>query len=201
MKMATMSDHHKTLNEQGEGKCSVLMWSKGTPAGLCDDPAYGKRPPSDTYRDMHGDVKRFDGKYNGIVSALACPRHGGPEVRTFMDGDKWCAVMPNFEDLQVSPSGFGDTREEAIEELKKDESIAMPVLARAIDDAARFRWWARSSLQLFKIKPAIYARIGVEDHLEFNRQDDESELEIIRRITDHFMGDERAEQEGETAID
>ncbi|KKN40320.1 hypothetical protein LCGC14_0734770 [marine sediment metagenome] len=199
--MARMSDHHQTLNQEGEGKCSVPMFSQGAPAGFCDDPAYGKRPPGETYHDDNGKVQRFDGKYSGMVSALACPRHGGPEFRTFMNGDKWCAAMPDFEDLQVSPSGFGDTREEAIAELKKDKSIAMPVLTTAFNDAVRFRWWARSSLQLFKIKSAIHARIDLGDYLEFERRDSESDLEIIRRIADHFIAAERAEQEGGTAID
>ena len=195
MKMARMSDHHQTLNEQGEGKCSMPLWIKGVPAGFCDDPAYGKQTPR-TYRDANGEVKQFDWKYNGVVPALACGLHGGPEFRTFKDGDKWCAVMCDFENLQVSPAGFGDTREEAIEELKKDARIALPTLNKAINDAARFRWWAESSLRLFKIKPAIYARIKPGEYLEFERQG-ESDLEIIRRIVDHFMGVERAEQEAE----
>lgn len=195
--MARMSDHHQTLNEQGEGKCSVPLFSQGTSAGFCDDPAYGKRPPDlGEHRDANGDVKRFDGKYSGVVPALACPAHGGPEFRTFMDDlGKWCAIMPNFGNAKIGPVGFGDTREEAIAELKKDESIAMPVLTTAFNDAVRFRWWTESSLQLFKGKSDMYARIGVEDYLEFERQDDESKLEIMRRIIDHFMAAERAEQE------
>ena len=191
--MARMSDHYQTLNEQGEGKCSVPMWTdEGIPDGFCDDPAYGKQTPR-TYRDANGEVKRFDWKYDGVVPALACGRHGGPEFRTFMDGDKWCAVMCDFEDLQSSPAGFGDTREEAIEELKKDARIGLSTINKSINDAARFRWWAKSYLQLFKIKPAIYARINLGDHLKFERQGDESDLEIIRRIADHFMAAERAE--------
>lgn len=172
-------DQHKTLNDQGEGCCGEPMWHNAFPNGFCGKPAYGKREIPGTYPD----------------SGLMCPEHGGPEFRTFMEGDKWCAVMPDFEDLQVSPAGFGDTREEAITELKKDKSIAMPVLTKAIDDAVRFRWWAESFLQLFKIKPAIYARIDLGDHLKFERQGDESDLEIIRRIADHFMAAERSEQE------
>lgn len=130
--MATMSDHHKTLNEQGEGKCSVLMWDHGTPAGVCDDLAYGKRPPGKTYRDENGEVKRFDGKYEGIISGLACPRHGGPEFRAFSNGvGRWCAVTHDFKNLQVSPAGFGDTREEAIEELATDVKMSKPLRKRA----------------------------------------------------------------------
>jgi len=38
--MSTLSEHHKKLNERGEGKCSVPMWCGGLPAGFCDQPAY-----------------------------------------------------------------------------------------------------------------------------------------------------------------
>ncbi len=34
-----------------------------------------------------------------------------------MDGDKWCATRVDFENLQVSPAGFGDTKLEAMAEL------------------------------------------------------------------------------------
>jgi hypothetical protein len=34
-------------------------------------------------------------------------------MRTFQDGDKWCAVYPDFVNVQESPCGFGDTPEEA----------------------------------------------------------------------------------------
>lgn len=37
-----------------------------------------------------------------------------------MDGDSWCATWPDFDSLQVSPSGFGDTQEEAVANLLKD---------------------------------------------------------------------------------
>jgi hypothetical protein len=62
---------------------------------------------------------RVDGRYSGIVPGLACPIHGGPDVRTFMDGNAWCAVAPDFINLQESPAGFGETREAAINALGK----------------------------------------------------------------------------------
>ena len=37
----------------------------------------------------------------------------------FRDGNAWCATWPDFIDLQQSSAGFGDTPEEAIEELIK----------------------------------------------------------------------------------
>jgi hypothetical protein len=39
-------------------------------------------------------------------------------VRYFMDGNKWCAVYEDFQDLVISPAGFGDTQEEARAELE-----------------------------------------------------------------------------------
>lgn len=115
--MATMSDHHQKLNEFGEGKCSVPMWSMGGPAGFCDQTAYGERPAGTTHRRWDGFEWRDDGLYSGYVPGLACPIHGGPKVRIFMDGDQWCAVRPDFVNLQESPAGFGSTREAAISGL------------------------------------------------------------------------------------
>jgi hypothetical protein len=103
------------LNEQGEGKCSVPMWSMGGPAGFCDEPAYGKPPPSKMYRNgWTGEMMRMDGRYNGYVPGLACYGHGGPEFRTFIDGNEWCAVRRDFINLQESRAGFGASREAAI---------------------------------------------------------------------------------------
>lgn len=112
-----MSKHHETLDEYGEGKCSVPMWSGGCPAGFCDKPAYGTRPPGVVRRRWDGFEYRDDGLYPGYVPALACPDHGGPSIRTFKDGNAWAAVHPDFRNLQESPAGFGDTPEEAIKAL------------------------------------------------------------------------------------
>lgn len=76
--MASTSKHHHELTD-GVGKCSVPMWQLGAPAGFCDEPAYGVRPPSATYRNgWTGELKRMDGRYDGYVPGLACPGHGGP---------------------------------------------------------------------------------------------------------------------------
>lgn len=61
--MSTLSEHHKKLNERGEGKCSVPMWCGGLPDGFCDKPAYSERQKGSNY--------------DGYVPALACPAHGG----------------------------------------------------------------------------------------------------------------------------
>lgn len=116
--MARTSEHHRTLNADGVGKCSVPMWQGGCPAGFCDETAYGQRPEGKTFRNRDGESRRFDGKYDGYVPGLACPAHGGPAVRTFMDGNQWCAVRPDFTNLQESPAGFGDTKEEAVAALQ-----------------------------------------------------------------------------------
>ena len=42
------------------------------------------------------------------------------DIRTFKDGDKWCATWSDFINLQKSPAGFGDTKEEAIENLTEE---------------------------------------------------------------------------------
>lgn len=109
---------NKTLNKFGEGTCSVPMFNfQGCPAGFCDERAFGERPPARVITPAIGYPYREDGRYAGYVPGLACPMHGGPRERTFMDGDAWCAVHPDFVNLQESPAGFGATRDEAIAAL------------------------------------------------------------------------------------
>lgn len=38
-------------------------------------------------------------------------------VKFVMDGDQWCCVFEDFVDLAESPSGFGDTKQDAYEDL------------------------------------------------------------------------------------
>lgn len=78
-------------------KCSVPMWwGWGGPAGTCDNEAYGKRPPCKEWQNGYtGEWKRFDGRYNGYISGLACPAHGGPELKEVAhEGDpcKFCGT-------------------------------------------------------------------------------------------------------------
>jgi hypothetical protein len=40
-------------------------------------------------------------------------------ARLYMDGNAWCATRKDFENLQESPAGFGDTAREALAELAK----------------------------------------------------------------------------------
>jgi hypothetical protein len=117
--MASLCEHHRQLSAFGIGKCSVPMWSGfGTPDGFCDKDAYGAYIDGARWRDAWtGQHRRYDGEYAGFVPGLACPMHGGPKTRAFMDGDKWCAVRPDFIDLQASVSGWGDTPEEARADL------------------------------------------------------------------------------------
>jgi hypothetical protein len=115
--MSSTSKHHHELNEFGEGKCSVPMWTYDGPAGFCDESAYGKPSSAPVHIRWDGYAYRDDGKYTGYVPGLACPSHGGPRVRTFMDGTAWCAVKPDFINLQESKAGFGDTRGQAIAQL------------------------------------------------------------------------------------
>lgn len=82
--MSRCSEHHLTLDEHGEGKCSVPMWwGDGTPGGFCDKPAYGKRPPTRTYTRWDGVTLAEDGYHPFPPSGLSCPSHGGPTSRAF----------------------------------------------------------------------------------------------------------------------
>ena len=116
----TLSDHHRHLNADGIGKCSVPMWMGGCPAGFCDNDAYGAPLPAETYRTSWGEIKRWDGRPVMHISGLACPQHGGPKTRVYKDGSAWCAVHPDFINLQESPAGFGDTPEAARKALEQE---------------------------------------------------------------------------------
>lgn len=124
--MSTLSEHHKKLNEDGIGKCSVPLWMSGMPADFCDKPAYGFRPQMPTNRRWDGFEWRDDGKYPGYVPGLACSCHGGPGTRVFKDGDTFCAVLPDFINLQESPAGFGDTPEAARAHLEIEKKRSQP---------------------------------------------------------------------------
>lgn len=119
--MSRIGKNHEKLDEDGVGKCSVPMWQGGLPAGFCDKEAYGfptKSPRIFNYGIMR--EQRLDGKYDGYVPALACPDHGGPLSRCFMDGDKVCAVYPDFINLQESFAGFGENADKARLDLAKN---------------------------------------------------------------------------------
>lgn len=120
--MSVLSKHHKELNEDGIGKCSVPMWCQGMPAGFCDKEAYGEREKcKEWFNHAQQEWMREDGKYNGYIVGLACPCHGGVKTRVFKDGNMYCAVYPDFKNLQESPCGFGKTPEEARKELSKEQ--------------------------------------------------------------------------------
>jgi len=118
--MSAISEQHRTLNENGIGACSVPMWMGGAPCGFCDKEAYGEPPPSPRHMNYCTNrMQRDDCRYDGYVPALACIGHGGPHSRVFKDGDMWCAVFPDFANLQESESGWGDSPSAARDDLRK----------------------------------------------------------------------------------
>lgn len=123
--MSATSKHHHELDSLGLGKCSVPTWTNGCPDGFCDRDAFGVRPHSPQWMNYAaGEMQREDGRYNGYVPGLACHMHGGPEFRTFKDGNAWCAVRAGFVNLQESDAGFGDTPEAAIADLQRTAARA-----------------------------------------------------------------------------
>lgn len=42
-------------------------------------------------------------------------------IRVYPDGDKWCATRPGFTNQQECPVGFGDTEQDAIADLIRQE--------------------------------------------------------------------------------
>lgn len=106
------------------GKCGVPMWMMGTPAGYCDRPAFGPQLPREVLRDGRGWIT---GNSPFCPPGPCCPMHGGPnegEPIVFQDGlneqgrPMYCAVMPDFIDLQSSPAGFDSNGNVAIANLR-----------------------------------------------------------------------------------
>lgn len=73
------------------------------------------------------------GKARNYIRSLMerFPLNGVPKQSLcfFKDGNKWFCVHGDFEDLQSSPSGVGDTFEDALESLKKESSKVSASLA------------------------------------------------------------------------
>lgn len=122
-----MSKEAETLKdsklEWTGGKCRVPMWMAGMPAGFCGEEAFGPQLPIEVLASERG-WRRDDRPY---CAGPCCPSHGGPKSGdpiVFQDGytDKgrpmWCAVMPDFINLQESPAGFSGNAVEAIAALR-----------------------------------------------------------------------------------
>lgn len=68
--------------------------------------------------DVHGPGQ--DALTAHIVALLECrPSIPHSAVCFFKDGDKWCCVHGDFVNLQESPAGFGDTFDEAMDDLER----------------------------------------------------------------------------------
>jgi hypothetical protein len=121
-----MEDRSLRSLEWKGGKCRVPMFMMGSPAGFCDKPAFGPQYPK------AATARRYDQNYHmPYCLGPCCPGHGGPaegEPILFEDGTTpkgypmWCAVMPDFENLQESPAGFSGDPLKAITNLR--EAIA-----------------------------------------------------------------------------
>lgn len=104
-----MTNAQHTLLPWEAGACRVPMWSAGTPDGFCGKPAFGHQLPSEILKH-----ERYF-QHVPYCYGHCCHHHGGPsenEPRIFMDGyteegrPMWCAVNPDFINLQESPAGF-----------------------------------------------------------------------------------------------
>ncbi len=90
-------------------KCERPLWGgDGMPAGVCDGLAYGPQI-------------RESGP---LWLSAACPLHGGPRIQYDVDGNKICATVEGFRNLQEDPAGFGDTQAEALRHLH--EQLSQP---------------------------------------------------------------------------
>ena len=62
-----------------------------------------------------GDARVLVGKWLNDLVVSSLPKEA---VCFFRDGNKWCCVFGDFINLQESIAGFGDTFEEALENLR-----------------------------------------------------------------------------------
>jgi len=93
--MATLSKHNSELNERGEGKCSVPMWSGGIPSGFCDEPAFSRHKGGEYFEGRNGERHYLNGAYDGYVPALACPAHGGKTKEEALNLCSYCRLHPS----------------------------------------------------------------------------------------------------------
>lgn len=107
------------------GKCGVPMWMGGSPAGRCGEVAYGPQYPREVIADQNPRYFLDNPPY--CPPGPCCPNHFGPKEGDpiiFQDGyteegcRMWCAVMPDFVNLQESPAGFNGDGRVALRELK-----------------------------------------------------------------------------------
>lgn len=114
--MSRLAEHH--MPKAGViGKCSVALFNGAGPAGFCDRDAYGQQ--------YTGSLSQFFGNNRApLAMGYCCKIHGGAgeeDIRVMRDGNAWMAFRPDFENLQESVAGFGDTQELALAELLKAE--------------------------------------------------------------------------------
>ncbi|MDO9402075.1 MAG: hypothetical protein Q7T46_11610 [Polaromonas sp.] len=107
--------------------CNVPMWMGGSPAGQCNAPSYGHQLPE---RYL---VEALGRQRPPYCFGHACSAHGGPKVdefRIFQDGltnqgrPMWCAVLPDYINLQESPAGFDGNPLVAVANLRSAVSKA-----------------------------------------------------------------------------
>lgn len=117
------------------GKCQVPMWIMGSPAGVCNETAFGPQYPAD-YLIARGHIRESIPYCHGPC----CPSHLGPNEGypiIFQDGytnegrQMWCAVMPDFENLQESEAGFDGNPVTAVAKLRAALAKARAALSAA----------------------------------------------------------------------
>lgn len=105
------------------GRCRVPMWSGGMADGFCGAEAFGPQYPKQYLAAI--DCRPVN--YWPYVYGHCCANHGGPKEGQpiiFSDGtdergrQMWCAVNPDFIDLQSSPAGFDVDPIIAVRKLK-----------------------------------------------------------------------------------
>ena len=99
----------------------VDRW-RGQPTRWMLGPCPACGAPTSTYgggMNCHNDYCA-NSAMNFTCSAEPIPKWWNTGVQVYMDGDKWCAVGPDFINLQESPAGFGTNPREAAADLERE---------------------------------------------------------------------------------
>jgi len=107
-------------------------WFNGQTGDSDDDGDCGNWPechpdcPLAQLREMAGYIPQEDGGMDKQPTAETVKDKGaktvdnGHGIKIFKDGDRWCAVMDDFINIQESLAGFGSTSMEALDSLAAD---------------------------------------------------------------------------------
>lgn len=120
-------------------------------------------------------------------------------IKTFLEGNAWCATFDNFTDLMECPAGFGNTKEDAIEALLKDslkranvilqeikpaQTYADDLIARVKECCIESQNGVECDVAKISYKPA-YTQIGYDKKALDKYAEEHPEIEKFKKVTEY----------------